>query len=64
MRGGEYKCRAVKRHWKLRDQQLKTITYIYQLLYKNLMGDFPGGPVAKTSCSQCREPRFNPWSGN
>ena len=26
--------------------------------------DFPGGPVAKTPCSQCREPRFNPWSGN
>ena len=22
--------------------------------------DFPGGPVAKTSCSQCREPGFNP----
>ena len=27
-------------------------------------GDFPGGPVAKTPCSQCRRPRFNPWSGN
>ena len=26
--------------------------------------DFPGGPVAKTLCSQCRGPRFNPWSGN
>ena len=26
--------------------------------------DFPGGPVAKTPCSQCRGPRFNPWSGN
>ena len=23
----------------------------------------PGGPVAKT-CAQCREPGFNPWSGN
>ena len=22
--------------------------------------DFPGGPVAKTPLSQCREPRFNP----
>ena len=26
--------------------------------------DFPGGPVAKTPRSQCRGPRFNPWSGN
>ena len=26
--------------------------------------DFPGGPVAKTPCSQCRGPRFDPWSGN
>ena len=25
-------------HWKLRDQQLKTILYIYRLLYQNLMG--------------------------
>ena len=27
-------------------------------------GDFPGGPVAKTLCSQCRGPGFNAWSGN
>ena len=26
--------------------------------------DFPGGPVTKTSCSQCRGPAFNHWSGN
>ena len=26
--------------------------------------DFPGGAVVKTSCSQCRGPRFDPWSGN
>ena len=26
--------------------------------------DFPGGPVAKTLCSQCRGTRFDPWSGN
>ena len=25
--------------------------------------DFPGGSVAKTPCSQCRGPGFNPWSG-
>ena len=25
-------------HWKLKDQQLKTILYIYRLVYQNLMG--------------------------
>ena len=24
----------------------------------------PGGPVVQTPSSLCREPRFNPWSGN
>ena len=26
--------------------------------------DFPDGPVAKTLSSQCRGPRFDPWSGS
>ena len=26
--------------------------------------NFPGGSVAKTLCSQSRQPGFNPWSGN
>ena len=30
----------------------------------NWTGDFPGGPVAKTLCLQCRGPRFYSWSGN
>ena len=25
--------------------------------------DFPGGPAVETLHSQCREPRFDPWSG-
>ena len=29
-----------------------------------LSRDFPGGPVAKILCFQCRKPGFNPWSGN
>ena len=29
-----------------------------------LNGDFPSSPVAKTLCLQCREPGFDPWSGN
>ena len=30
---------------------------------KIMHGGFPGGPVAKTLCSQCRVPGSNPWSG-
>ena len=26
--------------------------------------NFPGGPVPKAICSQCRGPEFDPWSGN
>ena len=26
--------------------------------------DFPGGPVVKTPCSQCRRLEFNRWLGN
>ena len=26
--------------------------------------DFPGDPVAKSPSSQCRGPRFDPWSGS
>ena len=29
-----------------------------------LVGDFPGGLLAKTLSSQCRGPRFHSWSGN
>ena len=28
------------------------------------LGDFPGDPVAKISCSQFRGPGLDPWSGN
>ena len=28
------------------------------------LGDFPGGPVGKTPCSQCRGHGFDPWLGN
>ena len=38
MRRGEYKCRTLEMHWKLRDEKFGTILYMYRLLYKNLMG--------------------------
>ena len=31
---------------------------------KNKVGDFAGGPVAKTLCSLCKRPRLDLWSGN
>ena len=35
LRKGGYKCRTLEVHLQLRDQQLKTILYIYRLLYQN-----------------------------
>ena len=36
-----------------------------KILHNNVQTeDFPGGPVAKTPCSQCRGPGFDPWLGN
>ena len=35
MRRGGYKCRTLEMHLQLKDQQLKTISYIFRLLYQN-----------------------------
>ena len=35
MRRGGYKCRTLAMHLQLRDQRLKTISYVYRLLYQN-----------------------------
>ena len=35
MRRGGYKCRTLEMHLQLREQQLKTISYTYRLLYQN-----------------------------
>ena len=35
VRRGGYKCRTLEMHLQLRDQQFKTISYIYRLLYQN-----------------------------
>ena len=32
--------------------------------FVRILGDFPGGPVAKTPSSQCKGHRFDPCSGN
>ena len=42
----------------------KTFMSTKIVLKTSIWKDFPGGPVAKTSCSQFRGPGFNPWSEN
>ena len=37
VRRGEHKCMILEMHLKFKDQQLKTILFIYSLLYQNLM---------------------------
>ena len=39
-------------------------TWLGHQVSKEGEGGFPGGPVAKTLHSQCRGPKFHPWSGN
>ena len=41
----------------------KVMTNLDSILKSRDMG-FPGGPVVKTPCFQCRRPGFKPWSGN
>ena len=36
----------------------------HQVTGERVLGDFPDGPVTKSSHSQCRGPWFNAWSGN
>ena len=56
-------------HWQVDSQPLRhqgreaPLGYIFKGENKD-MRYFPGGPVAETPCSQCRGPRFDPWSGN
>ena len=35
MRRGGYKCRTLEMNLQLREQQLKTVSYTYRLLYQN-----------------------------
>ena len=37
LKDGEYKCRVLKMHLKMRDQQLKIITYTYSLSLEKAM---------------------------
>ena len=43
---------------------IKCVKVLLQYKRNTCDKDFPGGPVAKTPCSQCRGPGFEPCSGN
>ena len=44
---------------------LSNYTHTHTICIKKmLLGDFAGGPVAKTLSFHCRGCGFNPWSGN
>ena len=38
--------------------------YLYKIVFKNHLGDFPSGPVVKTLCSHTIGYRLAPWSGS
>ena len=49
--------------WNILPKFLKLLNKMLRLKKKKPR-DYPDGPVAKTPCSQSREPGFDPWSGN
>ena len=58
---GGQNCLPEKRQLREKSRCYEQIIKVYS---KKKIGDFPGGPVVKTPCSQCRGPRFDTWSGN
>ena len=51
-------------HHKVPHEKFINFLRDFKELLKTTFGDFPGGPVAKTSCSKCRGPKFDPWARN
>ena len=53
--------------WRQSFQKKQVLPHVKGCWRQNKMmaeGDFPGGPVAETPCSQCKGPGFDPPSGN
>ena len=42
----------------------KDLIELFGTIFKDSLRDFPGDPVTKTACSQCKGPRFDLWLGN
>ena len=55
LKRGEHKCRILERYLKSKDQQLKTILFIYRLLYQNLMVTANQKPTIDTYTKKKKE---------
>ena len=64
MRGGEYKCRVFKIQLKLRDQQLKAMTYMYALLHPNLMETTNQKSIINILTKKKKESKHNTEDGH
>ena len=64
VRRGEHKCRKWELHLKLRDKQLKTILYIYRLLYQNLMGNANQKTTTDIHTKKKKQPKHNTKDGH
>ena len=54
-----------KKYWFLRNKETLMLFFFLSFFYmKHRYRDLADGPVAKTLCSQCRGPGFDPWSEN
>ena len=56
-------CFSAGKTGKFKKKQNQNWPLLEKLVLKNSR-NFPGVPVSKTPCSQCRGLRFHPWSGN
>ena len=59
VRRGEHQCRILEVHLKLKDLQLKTIFFIYRLLYKNLMVTATQKSTVATHTKKKKESKHN-----
>ena len=59
VRKGEHKCRILEIHLKLKDQQLKTILFIYRLLYQNLIVTTNRKSTINTHTKKKKESKHN-----
>ena len=50
--------------WEVTSDQVVRKSLTKEMTFKLKPREFPGGPVAKTPCSRCRGPGFDPWLGN
>ena len=59
MRRGGYKCRTLDMNLQLREQQLKTISYTYRLLYQNFRITAKQKSTIETQTNKKNQPKYN-----